>query len=112
VTLASRSLCTPRPQCGLRGPGSSPGAHTLTHAHEQESKSSYQREQQLNREREAQFLDNLKRAILLDGGYVQRLGPQVSDERRCACSCPSRVRGGCRALFLVHTATAVSVLRA
>ena len=76
-----------------------------THAHAQESNSSYQREQQLNREREAQFLDDLKRAILLDGGYVQRLGPQVSDERRCACACPSRVRGGCGALFLANTAT-------
>ena len=84
-----------------------------THAHAQESNSSYQREQQLNREREAQFLDDLKRVILLDGGYVQRLGPEVPDERRRACACPSRVRGGdASALFLVHAATAVSVLRA
>lgn len=64
---------------------------SAVNAHVQESKSSYQREQQLQREREAQFLDDLKRAILLDGGYVQRLGPEVSDEGRCACAYLSSV---------------------
>ena len=56
---------------------------THTHIHVcineslQESKDSYQREKQMQRAREAQFIDECKRAILLDGGYVKSLGPEV-----------------------------------
>jgi hypothetical protein len=43
----------------------------------QESKESYHREQQMKEARDAQFIDDFKRAILLDGGYITGLGPEV-----------------------------------
>ena len=68
--------------------------HTLPSSLSQESKDLYQREKQLQREREAQFLNDFKRAILLDGGYVQRLGPEVSSRVGLRACLPSA--GGCR----------------
>lgn len=51
----------------------------------QESKNSYQRETELRRAHEAQFLDDFKRAILLKGGHVASLGPEPVDEQLEIC---------------------------
>ena len=44
----------------------------------QESKEAFEREKQMHLEHEAKFIDDLKRAILLDGGYVDRLDQEVN----------------------------------
>lgn len=54
---------------------------TKTCACSQESKETYQREKEIKRARDAQFLDDFKRAILLDGGYVAALGPEPVHEQ-------------------------------
>ncbi len=44
----------------------------------QESKEAFEREKQMHLEHEAKFMDDLKRAILLDGGYVKSLDQEVN----------------------------------
>ena len=44
----------------------------------QESKEAFEREKQMHLEHEAKFIDDLKRAILLDGGYVKSLDQEVN----------------------------------
>jgi len=51
----------------------------------QESKDSYQRETELRHAREVQFLDDFKRAILLNSGHVASLGPEPVDEQLEIC---------------------------
>ena len=94
--LRARACLRPAPGAPARPTHACAGVHThtLPSSLSQESKDLYQREKQLQREREAQFLNDFKRAILLDGGYVQRLGPEVSSRVGLRACLPSA--GGCR----------------